>query len=370
MFPLIFSDLISLTVVVYVLARIWVNPSLEPEAVKMFRNIGFTLIAAIALDHIWEYCFELSGESDLYRGQLQLIASSEFLSIPVSLFFIIWYHRKKRDLADGILIAGDLVLFVLDLANAWVPVYFYLDEDYYVANCRGAGWIHLFAVVLTAFVLIHDIVHLKYIDYENLILIIFVLLTAALGEVSFYFDGNVTAVWECMAIVYLLLYLTFSRAFEKTDQVTGIPNRNAFTVAYFRNRRKPAAVLVNFDLNHLKSFNDRRGHRTGDRYLRAFAQTAGRRLEPYGRFYRVGGDEFCLVCASESGRLKEVLENLDRMEKCDPEFGDFPMNFSYGLVVRRPGETNEELYERADEKMYADKRRTEAADSDHPRGDQ
>jgi PleD family two-component response regulator len=58
------------------------------------------------------------------------------------------------------------------------------------------------------------------------------------------------------------------------------------------------------------------------------------------------------------------------MEKCDPEFGDFPMNFSYGLVVRRPGETNEELYERADEKMYADKWRAEAADSDHPRGDQ
>ena len=65
MFPLIFSDLISLTVVVYVLARIWANPSLEPEAVRMFRNIGITLIAAIALDHIWEYCFERSGESDL-----------------------------------------------------------------------------------------------------------------------------------------------------------------------------------------------------------------------------------------------------------------------------------------------------------------
>ena len=81
-------------------------------------------------------------------------------------------------------------------------------------------------------------------DFEDQVLAGFVLLIAALGGGGCYYNGDVVAVWECLSIVYLLLYLALERLFDKTDQVTGMPNRNAFTLAYFRETRHPAPVLL------------------------------------------------------------------------------------------------------------------------------
>lgn len=123
-------------------------------------------------------------------------------------------------------------------------------------------------------------------------------------------------------------------------------------------------VLVSFDLNHLKKFNDNSGHKTGDQYLRAFAQTVQKQLSSYGKLYRVGGDEFCLTSYDDPELLRASLDKLSGMERCDPAFGDFPMDFAWGIAFRQPDESNEDLYERADAIMYENKRRTE---NDNPR---
>lgn len=362
-FPLISSDLICVTIVLYVWVRMYTNPTLEPKTVRLFRYIGITLIATVIVDHIWEYFYETSDLSPISRQLLNTIASIEFLCIPVVLFFLLMYHRKKWDLADSISLAADIIFFILDIVNIWYPISFYLDKDFAMTNAPYAAWLYLGGNILFVFILAHDFLMTYNSDYENTILVIFVMIIAALGSTGCYFDGDVIAIWECFAIVYLLLYLAMVRLYDKTDQVTGLPNRNAFTTAYFRRTKNQVPVLVSFDVNHLKQFNDASGHKAGDRYLRAFAQTAQKCLSPYGKFYRVGGDEFCLTSASGPEQVQTALDTLHHMEKCDPAFGDFPMDFSYGLVVRKPGETNEELYTRADAEMYANKRRIEGSEA-------
>ena len=210
-------------------------------------------------------------------------------------------------------------------------------------------------------ILIHDFVTIEKLDLENVVLIVFNLVIASLGVAGLYFSGDVISVWECYSISFLLLYMALVRLFAKTDQVTGLPNRNAFTVSYYRLTRKQVPVVVSFDLNHLKHFNDAEGHRSGDRYLRAFAQTALKRLSPYGKLYRVGGDEFCCTSCCDPDQVQKVLDALSKLQVCDPEFGNYPMDFAYGLAVRHPGETNEDLYQRADEIMYQNKREKENA---------
>ena len=66
------------------------------------------------------------------------------------------------------------------------------------------------------------------------------------------------------------------------------------------------ALLVIFDLDGFKSFNDSFGHSAGDRLLRRMGgglacSVAGRRA------YRLGGDEFCVLARTNEGRFLHVL---------------------------------------------------------------
>ena len=86
-FSLIFSDLISVALVAYVWARMYTHSALEPRAVRLFRNIGITLLATLAVDHVWQYFFNISDGSAASRQLLNTISSLEFLCVPSTLFF-------------------------------------------------------------------------------------------------------------------------------------------------------------------------------------------------------------------------------------------------------------------------------------------
>ncbi|MFN2937953.1 GGDEF domain-containing protein [Lachnospiraceae bacterium YH-ros2226] len=360
LFPIVYADLISASIVLYVWIRIYANPTLETKAVHLFRNIGSTIFVTLVLDHIWEYFYEISDLSKASRHLLNTISSLEFLCIPVIFFFLLMYHRDQWDLGDTLALAADAGLLILNLLNIWIPTYAKTTKGLYMVNAPAAKWIYPGIVLLFCFILTHDILLSHDIDVENRIMVIFTALIAALGSAGCYFDGDVVSVWECVSIVYLLLFLTFVRIFDKTDQVTGIPNRNAFTLAFFRKKKKLAPVLVSFDLNHLKNFNDNMGHSTGDQYLFAFAMTAQKELKPYGKLYRVGGDEFCLISYDDPKGIQAVIDRLQEMERSNSAFGDFPLDFAYGIAIRSEGESNEALYKRADALMYENKRKSES----------
>ena len=54
-------------------------------------------------------------------------------------------------------------------------------------------------------------------------------------------------------------------------------------------------VLVMFDLDGFKRYNDTYGHPAGDALLTRLGANLGRAIQPYGSAYRLGGDEFCVL---------------------------------------------------------------------------
>ena len=77
LFPIVYADLISAAIVLYVWIRIYANPTLETKAVHLFRNIGITIFVTLVLDHIWEYFYEISDLSKASRHLLNTISSLE-----------------------------------------------------------------------------------------------------------------------------------------------------------------------------------------------------------------------------------------------------------------------------------------------------
>ena len=63
-----------------------------------------------------------------------------------------------------------------------------------------------------------------------------------------------------------------------------------------------------YDLDGFKSYNDNYGHPAGDSLLRRLGAKLGTAVDPSGRAYRLGGDEFCILVPSGVGSVEQILE--------------------------------------------------------------
>ncbi|MFC2662679.1 MAG: GGDEF domain-containing protein, partial [Eubacterium sp.] len=179
-------------------------------------------------------------------------------------------------------------------------------------------------------------------------------------------EVDISATWDSLTIAYLLMYIALKNLYDKTDAVTGAADRNSY-LEYTRRPRfgaEKTQTVVVFDMNQLKHYNDTQGHKMGDAYLYAFAQTLRNALQGCGRLYRTGGDEFVFLSDMQPDAVMPILEALQNTPHCDAAFGNFPLDFAFGLVKRERGERIEEAVVRADHEMYQMKRRMHQKEKD------
>jgi len=152
------------------------------------------------------------------------------------------------------------------------------------------------------------------------------------------------------------------------DQLTGLYNRRsgeqrlAQEISRAQRHVRPLTVLL-MDLDGLKQINDRHGHAAGDMALKGFAVRLQRAIRGSDLAVRLGGDEFMAIlpeCRSE-----EVRHVLARVEGLEFDINDEKIRpqFSRGWTDYKPGESPQELLDRADQALYANKR---AGKQNHP----
>ena len=146
--------------------------------------------------------------------------------------------------------------------------------------------------------------------------------------------------------VFLILQLT------TIDTLTGLLNRQAFYADIARSPEDITALL-SLDMNGLKTINDTGGHAAGDEALVTLAVCFTRALRRGQSCYRVGGDEFVIVCRKAS--RSEVMKLIERIKNAVAET---KYSCSIGHSYRSDaGESVDELLKKSDEMMYADKAR-------------
>jgi diguanylate cyclase (GGDEF)-like protein/PAS domain S-box-containing protein len=150
----------------------------------------------------------------------------------------------------------------------------------------------------------------------------------------------------------------------ETDVLTGLGNRAALSR---RLRHELADArrgfgLLYLDLCRFKPFNDRYGHRVGDRVLRIVAERIRGAIRRRDLATRVGGDEFVVLLPGVAHpALLEQRASLVGDSICRPfsvEGVTGQVGVSIGGVIAPPhGATEAALLERADQAMYEAKRR-------------
>jgi len=145
------------------------------------------------------------------------------------------------------------------------------------------------------------------------------------------------------------------------DPLTGLYNRRLaeqrLTGEVSRSQRygHPLTVLV-IDLNGFKQINDRHGHAAGDLVLKLFAERLNSAIRASDLAVRMGGDEFMVLLPECQPEQVQTL--LNRLNSMAVEFHgeNIPVTYAAGWAGYRPGETAEQMLERADQALYADKR--------------
>lgn len=146
-----------------------------------------------------------------------------------------------------------------------------------------------------------------------------------------------------------------------TDELTQLHNRRAFYLmgeqALLAARRagRPLTVLF-FDLDGLKSVNDRLGHDAGSTLLRDAAMLLRSTFRAADPVARLGGDEFAVVASASADELRPALDRLDAGVIAANAGGrPWPLSLSRGLASlgeAGPDESFDALVARADARMY------------------
>jgi diguanylate cyclase (GGDEF)-like protein len=147
------------------------------------------------------------------------------------------------------------------------------------------------------------------------------------------------------------------RAQAMTDALTGLGNRRRLTLdlaARLDEAREPALLML-FDLDGFKHYNDTFGHLAGDALLARLGSRLADVVAPYGVAYRLGGDEFCVL---GSVAAEHVDDALAAAGAALTEQGDeFTVGASCGVVVLpREADNPDRALQLADQRMYARKR--------------
>jgi diguanylate cyclase (GGDEF)-like protein/PAS domain S-box-containing protein len=143
------------------------------------------------------------------------------------------------------------------------------------------------------------------------------------------------------------------------DPLTGLPNRRKLLndlEARLEGETPEATLLLVFDLDGFKAYNDAYGHPAGDSLLVRLGERLQAAVSGRGRAYRMGGDEFCVLTAL-------LADGADALAAAGTaaltETGEgFEITASHGSAqIPLEAATAAEALGTADQRMYARKGR-------------
>ena len=192
-------------------------------------------------------------------------------------------------------------------------------------------------------------------------------------------DGEVYPQWESITAVndatgqrnhFVAVFHDITEQKRLEAELERLASHDRLTDAYNRHRLydlmhqsagalhrygTPFSVLI-FDVDHFKAVNDQWGHPAGDTVLKELVARGQQTLREADVLGRWGGEEFLVIANHAGGEAALELAERLRSTVADTPFPTVGrVTISVGVATARPGESLEQLEERADRALYAAK---------------
>ena len=308
----------------------------------------YALIAEMLLLSILVYVeFQLTGQPDINSVRSLLMAvrySATPLIIAQAIFTIVnpqkWY-----------VFIPALLLTVIDFISIPTGIVFRID-DTGVMQRGPLGLLPYIMVGIYCVLLVLLMIRNSSRQSAEIIPIVYFCFAFLTGIIMPFIIGKDYAQLFCttIAISVFVYYVFLILRVTKKDPLTGLLNRQAY-YSDIANEPEEITALVSIDMNGLKFINDTEGHTAGDTAISTIAKCFRRASKRNQMVYRVGGDEFIIVCRKTTeddvaALIKRIHEHVNSTRySCS-------VGYSFSPDGRK---SIDELLRESDADMYAKK---------------
>ena len=319
---------------------------LDKKSVKRL----YILIVGIFLLSVVVFLEFVLSDMGGYITERTILMAVRYSATPIIVAMILFTLVKKM---RWFIFIPAIVLTGINILSIFTGIVFSLDESgalhrgplgllpYIVAGLYGAYLV--FALYKRCNKL-----------YTEVVPIAFLAFAFASGLFLPFIFGKKYSHMFCITIaIALFIYFEFLMLQgTKKDPLTGVLNRQAYFADTEINPDRITG-LVTVDMNGLKEINDNKGHAAGDDALTTLALCLLHAERRGQSTYRIGGDEFVIICRDAS--QKDVLALVDRIRK---NIDETAYNCSIGYRFAEEKNMNiESMLREADQMMYAEKSR-------------
>lgn len=315
----------------------------KKTVIRMYALVAETFILSI-LVFIEFYLADFSE----YRLIRTVLIAVRYSATPFLIAQIIFTIIKRQ---KWFVFIPAIVLTIIDFISIPTGVVFRIDET----DTMVRGPLGLLPYIMVGFycifLLVLMIMHSSKQSTER-VPIIFFCFAFFSGIILPFLIGKEYAQLFCTTIaISMFVYYVFSiLQVTKKDPLTGLLNRQAY-YADISNDPAEISALISIDMNGLKTINDTEGHKAGDVAISTIAGCFLRAAKRKQLVYRVGGDEFVVVCRKVSE--EDVIALTKRIhQQVDATKYSCSVGYSYSHDGKKP---IDELLSESDANMYAEK---------------
>lgn len=340
------NNFVAVALASFLILFILTNNNFEKRTNRLFLAASACVLILI-IEEAWEAQLALGASYTPLRTVLSAIGYSLRPLIPYFLVLMVKNHTKARILLYSIPVAFNILV---SFSALFCKISFwYTPDNQFERGPLGitpfvvAG---LYIIVLLAITLLEC----KNGGLMEAMIVSAIVLLAFISTVMeslfhFQFIQNPSI---ATSIIFYYLFLHSNR--NNRDSLTGALTRRRFYLDAEK-RRSALSAVVSLDLNDLKVLNDKFGHVEGDRALVAITDIIKKYTGARVSLYRVGGDEFMILCYKMG---EEKVQEMITKIRADLEKTKYRCAIGYAVYSYQ--KEFDHVCQEADNGMYEDKR--------------
>ncbi|MBO7078549.1 MAG: GGDEF domain-containing protein [Bacilli bacterium] len=315
---------------------------------KKTTNRTFVLIVLVFLLSISVFIEFYFDAQNTYKNLRLVLMAIRYSATPFIMAFVMFTLIKRQKIAIFI---PALANAIINFISIFTGIVFSINEDNSLE--RGIfGFLPFIMVGVYSILLVYLLIERSNKRRMEIIPILYLCASFASGIVFPFIFGKAFSQIFCTTVaIALFAYYVFQiLTLTKKDSLTGLLNRLAYYSDVQMDTRDITSI-ISLDMNGLKATNDTYGHAAGDEALTALAICFLKAAKARQSVYRIGGDEFVIVCRKTS--KEETVALIDRIYKYVAET-KYSCSIGYSFKTD-DNKSIDDLLKESDDMMYKNK---------------
>ncbi len=284
---IIFLSVFSMTVLQFCIGE---SNSLSLERKSLFRWLYSLIVIAAICEWLSVFLEGVAAPLHFLHVAMKVV---ELSIAPMIAFLFSWIIEKKDVKYIVLFLFGH---FVLECLSGIFGFIWYIDAS----NCYHHGqfyFIYIISYIISAIYAMYIILgNMKKYQYHGTQFLCMIAVFLGSGIVLQLLDENIKVDYLALSMASMMLYVFTLEMIQQIDELTSLLNRRGYENCIAHMDKKCAVVF--FDVDNFKIANDINGHAFGDHTLKEIGSAIKKNYAKYGKCFRYGGDEFCVILTS------------------------------------------------------------------------